>query len=519
MNSVRSQMIFRTDSLIAVVFSLGIVFSIFMQFQIRDDVFYGGDAGLKYLMVRQYAEGNFSVCLHLDRPAWIRETWDQGSYPFGPPFVYPTEKGPVVVFPFLFQLLSIPFYALFGYRGLYVIPVLSLWLLWWRFLVTCRILDLKPATAGFGLAAVVFASPLTLFGAIYWEHTLAVLLIFLGMEFVVRSWSGGVSPWRAALYGALSALAVGLRPETTLFVLPLLASFLFLYLRHRRRAFLFFLGGSVIVLGLLLSANQILYGHILGPRSLQLQSSIPVAERWVAIKRVFFAVQLHLFGKFPMTFAFLAAIPGLFVPGRRPAVRLLVGLTFVFLLTVAVVLPNDGGKQWGPRYLLIAFPVIVLASAIELQRLMTGGRRMVGIVYGIVVLAAFCVGLASNTYFGSRHLADDYANRIHPGLVELRHTDVEHIVAVHPYIVLELAAAHEDRTFFLARDRESLQKVASAFRENGVEEFLYLTRPGRIGPEGWITWGDDALGPMAVHLESFGVHGDYEFFRGRIRSS
>jgi peptidoglycan/LPS O-acetylase OafA/YrhL len=54
---------------------------------------------------------------------------------------------------------------------------------------------------------------------------------------------------------------------------------------------------------------------------------------------------------------------------------LLIGLCFVFFLGVALVVPNTGGKQWGPRYLLPMLPLISLLVATSLHVLLGHAPR------------------------------------------------------------------------------------------------------------------------------------------------
>ncbi|MCK4547379.1 MAG: hypothetical protein KAW17_08045 [Candidatus Eisenbacteria sp.] len=499
------------------VLVLGIILSGYQLLQVKNGVFYSGDGGLKYLMVEQFARGDVSAALHLEAPEWVEEIWDAGLYPFGPPYLYYSASGHIPVFPILFQILSVPFFALLGYKGLYVIPVVALWLLWWRFAATLRAIGVGGIAISFGLAALIFASPLTLYGAMFWEFTLAALLVFLGVEFTLRTAHHGFPVGRAILFGVLTSLSTWLRPEAFLVVLPLLVCLLVVYVRDRKREIPFFIAGSVAAIIALLVVNQILYGHPLSARSLQVLGSKSLGERAQTAIRLFWVLHLYLFSKFPVMFGFLLAIPFLLRSQKRSGVLILVGVAIFFFLAVPFILPNDGGKQWGPRYLLIAIPMIAAACAAQLDAIMEGGRLWMKAVCWVLFLALFGLGAVSNTYGGGRHLAKDYANRIYPALQELKHTDLEHIVVLDQTIALELATTHKRRIFLWARSQEDLQRTVALLRQNGVHEFLYLTLPGMIQKEGRVSWWDDDVGLYTLYLTSYGVHGGYEFFGAVVR--
>ena len=144
------------------VIVLGVILSLYLLYHVRDEVFFSGDGGVKALLVKQYCRGEFSDALKLTSETWVEQTWRKGLYPFGPPFVYDLPRGHVVAFPLLFPIISTPFYALLGFRGLYVIPTLSLWILWIRFVSVARHLNLSPRIIAVSLTLLVDDDALTL---------------------------------------------------------------------------------------------------------------------------------------------------------------------------------------------------------------------------------------------------------------------------------------------------------------------------------------------------------------------
>ena len=191
----------------------GIVFSIYLQTLIKGEVFYSGDMGLKLLQTKQFTTGVLRLDLDLNAPRWVRDLWTEGAFPFKPPFVYARENRYFVQYPFPFTLVSAPFYAWFGFRGLYLIPLISAWVLWARCLVVCRRLGMNGSGQALTLTAMIFASPLTVYSAMFWEHSPAVALAFCGLSVILLGLSEGLSRFQAALGGCLIGLSAWFRPE------------------------------------------------------------------------------------------------------------------------------------------------------------------------------------------------------------------------------------------------------------------------------------------------------------------
>src|SRR6476646_7760015 len=134
-----------------IVIFVGILFSLYLQSLIPNDVFYSGDGGLKALLAKQFSAGNFYFDLRLPTNTWIQSLWDAGLYPFRPPFVYNVENRYFITFPFTFPLITAPFQAIAGFRGLYIIPLVSTWALWFSFYAACQRLKLGRISTAIAL--------------------------------------------------------------------------------------------------------------------------------------------------------------------------------------------------------------------------------------------------------------------------------------------------------------------------------------------------------------------------------
>ena len=156
------------------VFSLGLLYTLLLQTFVKDEVFFSGDGGLKALLTRQFSRGEYHVDLRLPSPLWVKQLWNKGLYPFQPPFVYVQQNRRYVTFDFLFPLLSSPFYKWFGFRGLRIVPLISTWLIWVLFYIFCKGFELDDKWRALALAVLIFSSNLTIYSAMFWEHTFAV---------------------------------------------------------------------------------------------------------------------------------------------------------------------------------------------------------------------------------------------------------------------------------------------------------------------------------------------------------
>ena len=217
-----------------ILFTVGIVYLFSLQLLAADGVYFSGDSGLKAMLSQDLASNSLAFDMNLTDPPWIKALWDQGMFPFEEPFVYQLAEKYYITFPYTFSLLTAPFFAALGYRGLYVIPFLSTIIIWLIFYRLCKKLDLDSTAIAIGLFFLIFATNLTLFGAIFWEHTLSVCLAFAGLSLVFpKKGSESIGVWDIAGSGILTGLAVWFRPEQIFLVIFLAAVSLFSYWKSR----------------------------------------------------------------------------------------------------------------------------------------------------------------------------------------------------------------------------------------------------------------------------------------------
>jgi hypothetical protein len=490
------------------VLGVAILYLAWLVSSAQTGVFFSSDGGIKYMAVKQFAAGHGFKYLYLPQSQWVQNIWAEGYFPLRPPFVYPSPQGYLFVFPPAFQVASSFFYGWLGSAGLYVIPVASTVLLWIAFILVLRRCAIPDPYIAMALFVLAFCSPLTIYGATYWEHMPAILLLFVGLSFIL------VTPSRppvALLMGLLSGLAAWLRPEALAMNGLYAAAVLYLLQRDRRSPFLAFLAGMAISVGGFLLFNWIELGSILGIHSYQVlhqgdpgRTASPVENLLTNDKRAlkYFCFILFLL---PLAYALL-------FKRRNPGLRitLLISTVIGFCLVTPLMVPNDGGRQWGARYILPVIPVltVILVWIAWEWRVLEKGRA----ARLLVVLLVICIGFSAylNTYLGGvRTLRWENQTRIKPDIDFITHQKGNVVIVSFPYIAMELGYLFDDKNFFLAPDDSSLRRLLPLLKTQGIRDYTYI-------------FDKRVPGNQPLLLKSFGLpmrpeNGDFYFEHYTIR--
>lgn len=520
-----------------VIILVGILFTLYLQLQIPDEIFFSGDAGPKVLLTKQFASGKFQVDLDLPAESWVLNLWASGLYPFDPPFAYNINNRYYIQYHFIFPLISAPFYALFGWRGLYIIPLTSIWIIWWRFYVVCLRLRLGITSISLGLATVIFASPLTLYSAMYWEHAIAVCLAFYGLSIILIPPAQELTKSQAILSGILIGLSVWFRQE----LLFLIVTICLLFYASSKLNLIFkqkqiIIVSMLLTVALFLGINQIAYHHPLGIYSIPLGiNSLPAGkeinesgtikelsdsgtinvfwacERIARYFIVFVNLNKRLFVFFPITIFPILYILRFIIKNKKikPNIKFLFLIWLANIFAVALV-GWEGGKEWGARYLLILIPLISLIAIMTLNSLIKIRTSSLRSTIITIFLLLFAGGLYINTYLGTIRLSRDYKQRVLPALKFLQ-TKRNPIVAVaHEFISQELEAAFSEKVFFLTKNNDELRRLGSVLLGQGYEEFLYLVPYERQENYLEFSSGDKLFAIKLSKIGKFGIYHLYE---------
>ncbi|AFZ58232.1 hypothetical protein H6G54_19650 [Anabaena cylindrica FACHB-243] len=495
----------------------GVIFSLYLLSQIPDEIYYSGDGGLKALLAKQISSGKLQFNLDLPAPQWVHDLWNHGLYPFEAPFSYKISNLYYITFPFTFPLVTAPFYALFGFRGFYIIPLISTWFIWLSFYRLCQFYKLDQLITAIGLLTLIFASPLTMYSAMYWEHTLAVCLAFNGLQIMLTKGAKDFSTKNSVFSGILIGLSVWFRPEFLALVAIVIMLVITSYgnsiglmngiLKPNRRdaeedkkgVFTSYLGSLYIIqldlitiikskqiiflTSLILTVlcffalNKLIYNHPLGAHAFQVVENFSLQARLLKSVKFFNELKNDLPAYFPIIYF---AIPVLVISLFRkninftPAIKQILLISILFLCLVPVLIPSDGGKQWGSRFLLILIPLLNFIAISCLDR--TWKIKKFGIRYissGIFV-TLFILGFHLNTIQGTINCYQK-GKMENLAVLNFLRKDSNKIVAVaNQYVGQSFETTFKQKTFFLTKQPDDVSKLGLALHEQSYEKFIYI---------------------------------------------
>ena len=485
---------FKKYLLPSLIILAGVVFTLYLQGQIPEGVYFSGDAGLKALLAQQLSDGHWRFDLIPPPQAWVRDLWNQGLYPYEEPYVYAINEQYYITFPFTFPLATAPFYALFGYKGLYLIPLIATWLTWGVFFRVCRWLKLDSFLTSMALIALIFASPLTLYSAMYWEHTLAVALCFSGLVVLFFPNLFDLSTGRAILSGLFVGLSVWFRPEflSMAAILAILVCCVLILNKSKTKKAsgkVTFLVSLFLTISLFFILNKIIYGYFLGIHGIQAVEKTSLLQKIDGTWNNFAGLSWSLFEFFPTVYFSTVYLAIAFAQKKIKFTYKLAVIYFVwffFTIGVSLLVPVGtagliaGGKQWGPRFLLILVPIVSLLAVKELAYIkMSTSRIYRHIGISIISLCLF-FGIYKNTYLGTEYLQKN--NREVSPAVQFLDQDTSKVIAVsHQFVAQALeASVSSDKLFFKVQNSQDLAKLGTALVEQGKKKFIYICYPYRL---------------------------------------
>lgn len=288
-----------------------------------------------------------------------------------------------------FPVLTAPFIAAFGRRGVFVLPICGFLLTIWSAARLTRAIASQPLSPLL-LLGVAFSTPLLFYGLEFWEHTPAVGLamlattIFLGVLRPIRDVRGS-----ALACGLLYGAAILLRPEAGWFLLAVVVSSRLLPSPPSIGTLGFVLAGIAVAVGPLAGYSLVHFGTI-SPPHLGSQTEL-LTQNWATTRAQVVSAWFvpSALQTTPLWGCALVAmtILGFAATGTASNTRFLAAIVLVDVVLVVLTAPNDGGGQWGPRYLLFAF---VPASVLSASALQTFGSRTVAGTLAVAVIVAAC---------------------------------------------------------------------------------------------------------------------------------
>ena len=318
-----------------------------------------------------------------------------------------------------FPLLTIPFFQLFGWMGLFFIPALSGAITAGLSGLIVRYIRPEPQWLAYLAAVVVgISTPVTFYSAMFWEHTIAVAFGVASIYLLLLGENRQRVFW-VAIAGGLGSISVFFRTEIAVFFLG--AGIVFLLLRQKSG--LIYASSALLTSVPWMAFNWVFTGHpinvqfgnvvsatpaflqsfglktipyflfntdkywsyvfdrsslIVGTALIGLALSIPFFRKikWMIFLVYFglmiiFAQVLFSPTDFRSVHGFWLAAPHVifgiwfFVKKQKETDRLLAWMLVGGSLTFGIVYllkawDAAGGLQFGPRYLLIFYPLFVI---------------------------------------------------------------------------------------------------------------------------------------------------------------
>ena len=351
------------------------------------------------------------------------------------PFVYWVHQGDQVYtwWPVAFSLISLPFYSFFGWLGLYILPALCGALSALLAGLIARRLAPSPRWAAPAVALITgLATPVLVYSTLFWEHTPSLALFLAAFWLILRAVDDGQTRG-IVLAGVLASLAIWLRTEVGVFFLGMGLALLLL---KKWKLLLRLAAGVAPVTLAWLFVNWFIMGNpisrqietltsydnflVLNQMGLKFLGTIlynapasnafSLSNNWLLLGSglALLALAAPFLGRLRWLglagyagTAFICAW-GLFSPeGYKLVSGLVLVAPFVLFSTwgaagrdswrssrfallavlssllfaavyVARAWAQAGGLQWGPRYLLVIFPLAVIAGVTGLARALPG---------------------------------------------------------------------------------------------------------------------------------------------------
>jgi hypothetical protein len=179
------------------------------------------DNGNKLIQLRGILNSNYSDY----SITWPGKAIDPGlAYsPIRPPFAVVRDGRLYPIFSPVFATVSAPLFKIFGYWGLYILPMASSILMLLGLVKTVDILGASNTAKVYATILAGICTPIWFYSVVFWEHTIAACLCIWGISFCLRFLKHRFR--RHLIYGAaLATLSIYFRDELYSLCLVLLVT-------------------------------------------------------------------------------------------------------------------------------------------------------------------------------------------------------------------------------------------------------------------------------------------------------
>ncbi|MCP4545477.1 MAG: hypothetical protein GY835_03290 [bacterium] len=513
---------------------IGIGLSLLLIFYVPVDGHWSGDQGAKFVQIQSLIHSRFADIAIIYPGSSIDPTGEFSPVPVL--YTIPRDGHMVSIYSYPFAFICAGFFKLAGAVGLRF-PSLgaALGILF----ISSRLGKVLGARSSFLLPwIIILATPVLFYSLAFWEHALAALAavgclmlaarsvesehslkalaagFVAGLAFLVRPEGlflgpaacvglNMATPKRWPLVGAcMSGWALGLAPgilmNMVIYGQPLGGG---VAKNYGDRALIeqLMIGRGRIIEGLIFDRDSFFWllillvalGAVMG-----LMTGVWLSSATLFLSLMILALRLSEKGMFINT-GLVASCPLLLLaltrqgdPSRAlPVVRLLRSTCLLYISAIVLTAPNDGGTQWGPRYLLaVIAPLAVLAlynTEHLIRKARNVGRGMATLSVGIIFLVSMSLQV--------------HSLRLHRSLLFHRLAVNGAIEEIGHNVVLTdgwggaqlLAPLYFERRIFLLHRQQMLDSFITRLRAHDVDGFVFAATQ---------TWSQDLIA-----LEASGV--------------
>ena len=151
-------------------------------------------------------------------------------------------------------------------------------------------------------------------------------------------------------------------------------------------------------------------------------------------------------------------------------------------------LPNDGGKQFGPRYWLHLIPLIWFVAAIRFAALRAAKGQVARVIMAAMA-ALLVIGIWLNAIEGQRMLEADYRKSNLPALRMVRNMGngkVDVVAVSHQWISQGLQAGLDSIPFVRVQNERDLKRLVQGMADSNHSKLLWFDfRPISMAPRSY----------------------------------
>ncbi len=490
------------------------------------DIFWSLDEGGKFLHLQ-------SVVKSGELNAFVKYPWQSldRKLEFVPLYFWSQAQGQIYSWwPVGFPFISIPFYKLLGYTGLYFLPgVFGAVSAIFSGLIFRQIIPAARKLSAFVAIIIGLATPIAFYSTTFWEHTLNTGLFIVGFWAVLKAWNTQKIYW-LVLSGVFLSISTFFRIDTVIFVVAV--GFVLLLIRWRWSILL----GTVYLLSCIpwFYFNWLMMENILSRQFIPGMTGISArpflgfrSAGWLFVPYSLFgapdigglfipqnilllatllliaAVIMPFFRKWhygllPVYLGLLAlcgwalvqpegyrSVHGfvliaphiifatwLYVACKdvRQSVFPLMGLSITSIYIVVYFIRGwvaAGGLQWGPRYLLIFYPLVVIASISGIRLNWAGWTKQ----FKYALISLYGLGLFMGTGFELRGLQSARQTRTYyqQTQAEIQQLNTDAIVAECSWLGMVMPDIYWDRPLFFVEGDDAMTHWRQLAEENNIE--------------------------------------------------